>query len=743
MPGAKIQPNNPANDPELKPVKGHSKFKPNLSLYKTHTFGLIEPHYAGEVVPDDKNYSYRSGADVDTLSLKAPVMTPMKMSKDTFFVPLRAILPNNADLITTNPLTGDDIVPEAVNSVLYLNRMGSYSNHLIQELLADFNSALKGYTRGSTSTAVGTHLRYVTNLLGRTLQMYSYASPFLSYGSLAQSLGYNFAAGFQGLCREDGRYLDFDETLEVVFSHLVSLLKSFEVTFYEPSLTTVTTVNNKTILRRVSLDSSEDVLNGSLQSVLCFRSLLELLQQGAVIQCITVKPADLRNPGSSVEEFPYSELGFDDSRTIQTHNYAFSSLSGDSVPKEYYFNLQRLIAYQLACVAFYTDDAVDYVYSAKLWHQNMLSLARTVIGSNEDRYRLFYELNGVAMMFDSVSGNVIRYMYESIAATGWAPVWLNSNPLVGDDTFCGFGTNAQFTPAQYFAWQYINNIFGYQRSLRYRDYFVGSRKYPLAVGDVNVAVNSNQVDVVDITRNIQMQRFLNQVNRVGRRIREYSAGIFGVAPRKEVDDVIYLSHVDLNIGAEETSNTGSAQLTDAQTITSKLRKSGSNFVFSSDFNEFGIVIGVTYFDVIRPYIDGADRTLHHIDRFDMFNPYMQHIGDQPVSTTEIAPVRVDTFGYKLRYSEYKQRTDRIAGGFKSFLPGFAFPTDVINLMNPLADQPSILEISPDFIRSRPHEFDKFFVSLTHYTPAGYFHFIIRHDNEVTILRPMEAAPSIL
>ena len=141
MPGAKIQANNPANDPDLKPVKGYSHFKPNMSLYKTHRFGMYEPHFALEVVPGDKKISYRSGSDIDTQNLKAPLMTPVKMSKDTFFVPVRALLPHNADLLTTNPLTGEDIVPEKVNCVLQANKSTGAN---LKQLIGQIGSL--GYT---------------------------------------------------------------------------------------------------------------------------------------------------------------------------------------------------------------------------------------------------------------------------------------------------------------------------------------------------------------------------------------------------------------------------------------------------------------------------------------------------------------------------------------------------------------------------------------------------------------------
>lgn len=738
MPGAKLQANNPANDPDLKPVKGHSKFKPTMSLYKTHRYGMIEPHFALEVVPDDKSVSYRSGSDIDTQNLKAPLMTPVKMNKDTFFVPLRAILPHNADLLVTNPLTGDDVVPENVNCCID----GYYEfNSFITSLNARLYRSLKGNpsaTQTQTYTSVNA---FHAHLLHLACILYQVGSPLLSYGSLAQSLGYNFAALYRGFYKAGSNvtYMNFDETLDVIFSYLKSSVTSFNCLLMTPTINSSGSISYDSKSVSVGMSYSRNSLSNS-SADLTFRSFLELLEQGAYPVKIEYCWVDSSNTNIA---FPASDYGVDFTNASAFTTWNVNFFQAPTGLKRYH-NLSRLVAYQLACASFYTDDAVDYVYTSKLWHQNMNSIACKVMGSSNWSNESRYMMNGVSMEYDSVSGHILSWMLNYVGTytiSQLMPDASGTDFASSKSEVSGYSSKSKYI----LAIEYYLNIFGYQRSLRYRDYFVGSRTAPLAVGNVTVAVNNSTVDVVDVTKNIQMQRFLNQVNRIGRRIKEYSAGIFGVAPRSETDEPIFLSHVSVQIGAEETANTGAAQLTDAQTTTSKLRKDTSAFIFSSDFNEYGVVIGVTTFDAVRPLPDAADRQLFHIDRFDMFNPFMQHVGDQDVPSYEISPGTFDPFGYKLRYSEYKQRTDRVAGAFagESYLPGFAFVTDVNDLGNPLATYPGLPHISPDFIRIKPHEFDKFFNILPYDSLAGYFHFIIRHDNEVDALRPMEAAPSIL
>lgn len=735
MPGAITQANNPANDPDLKPVKGHSKFKPNMSLYKTHRYGMIEPHFALEVVPDDKKVSYRSGSDVDTQNLKAPLMTPVKMNKDTFFVPLRAILPHNADLLITNPLTGQDIIPENVNCVL--------DPTILNDLVTEVGKQLVRIVQGratSAPTPYADSYAFFSHSILRILSAYQLGSPLLSYGSLAQSLGYNFAACYYGFRRENGTYMTFDESMDVLFRYIRDKVTEFTVEVTDIEITGTNSANWVTHTLGVDVRANENDIRSS-RNIVTLRSLLELVEQGAIVTKVYgVKLV----AGTTDIAFPLSSYGLINDPLMFT---CFNIIYTQSLTDTRYYNLSRLAAYQILCASFYTDDAVDYVYTAKLWHQNMKALhfLAMSVGMVSTAY---YNLNGVTMEYDSVSGAImsdtlnyliyyhIQKFFGKVIEDALDPTYSYAEVEID-----GAGIDKGAVGCV----EYYLNLFGYQRSLRYRDYFVGSRVAPLAVGDVSVAVNNNVVDVVDVTKNIQMQRFLNQVNRIGRRIKEYSAGIFGVTPRTETDEPIYLSSVTVTIGAEETSNTGEAQLNQAQTTTSKLRKDTSSFIFSSDFNEYGVVIGVTTFDAVRPLPDALDKQLLHVDRFDMFNPFMQHVGDQDVAGVEIHPVTYNPFGYKLRYSEYKQRTDRIAGGFSgSYLPGFCFATDANDLGNPLSNDPlGALHISPDFIRIKPHEFDKFFNVLPYDSLAGYFHFIIRHDNEVDALRPMEAAPSIL
>lgn len=704
---ATIVQKNPANDPDRKPVKNRSSFKPNRSLYTTHKFGLNSPILGFETTEGDR-VSIRVKTDLDTLNMAAPVMTPLRMSKDYFFAPLRAILPHNAELLITNPLTGQDVNPDNVNCIIGKGNLNNY----ISSLLSNINSNISNASAAADGATSAKHL------IRALVAALAYGDPILSTGSLLQNLGCSTSvlaywsdisdsANFNG-------YRSWDSYVEKLCDTILAHVDQFQVNYATFNPVNPVTVPYPDVTNVVTVDcrlGSTEAIDGWSKRI-SFRRFLEEVRQGMLVYQIQTPILLDDDPDSA-----FSLLMADGSPV---------RVNARSVQED--INIGRLVAYQLACASFYTDDAVDYVYSAKLWHQNMRSCAFFALNGSMTYFQ--YLLNGVLQEYDSVSGQVLNNIIVQATEKFEAAATISD----------GYIYSTSYYRYAFWFQAYINNLFGYTRSLKFRDYFCGSKKRPMAVGDVNVTVNSGSFSVVDVTKNIQMQRFLNQVNRVGRKFNEYVQGIFGVTPTKDPTEVIFLGSTSEYIGSEETNNTAADMMTEAQTTRSKMRRSSSQFAFEGQFNEPGVVIGIVNFDVARPYTTATDRAFFHHDRFDMFNPYLQHIGDQEVKGAEIMLTQADNVGYQLRYAEYKQAVDHAAGGFVGFLPGYAFLNDPVTLRS--YEQDNII-LSPDFIRARPTELDRFFNVMSHYSEAGYFHFICRHDISIDAVRPMEAAPSIL
>ena len=382
--------------------------------------------------------------------------------------------------------------------------------------------------------------------------------------------------------------------------------------------------------------------------------------------------------------------------------YIGSGLSSPDV------DLRRLHAYNIACAHFYSNDHIDYIYTAELYRQNQRSFFRQLSFDSS----MFFQMNGVNYEYDALSGHAVNLILSGRDSTA-VTIYLS----------------------------YFANIFNFNRSLRFMDYFTGSRAFPLAVGNTEVPVVGNNVSVIDITKGIQRQRFLNAVNRSGSKFESYIKNLFGVRPAYDYHNPFFVGHTSDDVKASETENTGSAQFSDVDdlntaqnSVTSKMFSQSSKYAFNFDSDRDSVLVGITYFDIPRFYPFGVSRMQQHVDRFDSFIPQAQFIGDQEVRATELGALTDGNFGYQTRYQEYKMRIPYCFGGVRKYLKTWSF-------LFPAHSYGS--QVSPDFIRSIESEFDKFYLSLTGYSLASYFHFIVLSNNEVSSSRPMVKSPSIL
>lgn len=545
---------NPVNDPTGKKVNTHSTFRPNYSMYQGAVFGLNTPVYAAGTTDGDK-FSVRIAQDIDTLSLKAPSMTPLRKNIDHFFVPLRAILPINAERLLTPPLFGDDVDASKVNSVV---DFGSFYTSL-EALITYFLSG-----------GVGINGQSFANYFVSVFQRIQFLNLLLSENSLLKNLGYSLS-DLVRFSRQDtsGRILKdvtWDELVESVFDYIRSVMATAEAGGTYPVITIQYynwTMNSNGYSYSANHKTVSYSLNGSSQYG--YRSFNELVYDicfgERLVNTITLS-------GISSTDFTLTQF--------YKYNFGTDNIAHVTTTVQHDVNLLRLCAYQIACAEFYTSDKVDDIYSGQLYIQSQKQWTMAQYSGANERC---FGLNGCQYEYDVLSGYMITKMLNGVLSTlssGATPSWSSSY-------WC--------------SWCYVQSLFGYTRSLRYQDYFVGSRQYPMAIGDTDIQVNSGVVDVVDVTRSIQMQRFLNQVNRVGRKFNEYFKGIFNNAPSRDMHDPIFLGHVSDTVGASEVTNTGTAQVTVPQSKTSNYRSNSNRYMFEASFSEPGIVIGIMNFDI--------------------------------------------------------------------------------------------------------------------------------------------------
>ena len=654
-------------------VKGTSVPHSNFNLDKprglTPRFGVNTPFYVLEVVPDDGPIKIRPVCDTRSYTLKAPMFGKIKKHVSFYQVPLQSILPFNWDKIVKNPSRGTDVsgssqapgvVPclDGVNTVV-----GSFLTHISTRLVDDYNYLKDNY---SNSSPIATYIKAVYQFIVRW-------EMFFSSGCLLSYLGvhYHDSVRFVNADNQDSNtvYYSFDRLCEV----LLTSIANYRV-------------------KVVDDDGSSSIPFGS--GVSHVRKILEFMRthHGPYV--------------FSVDGYSGSQPNFFDISDI----YFESRVSDYSEP----LNYGRCCAYQIVNSHYFTNDKVDYIYTADLYRQYI--------------YSLLYSIGYQNYQFDF---NGVKTSYDYLSAKYFSQVLQDSE---GESFDSEFFWNSLFP--------YFNAIFGFNLSLRYMDYFVGSRPRNLAIGDTSVSVNNNTVQVVDVTKNIVKQRFLNAVARVGQSIEDYSKQIFHKSTSYDWHNPKYLFSFDVDIFNSEIENTADAQMSNPNSVTSVLRGSFGNYEFTVDIDRHSFLIGIEYFDFERFYFTTQERNTMAIDRFDMFIPELQYVGDQELRRSELLAgcEKELPFAYQLRDMQFKQSFPDCCGGFVGFLPGWLMTYNPFEMSS--RDYREI-QISPDFIRSKPTELDDFYLSLTNVSLGGYFHFIELWDIKVSANRPMAYSPEIL
>lgn len=395
-----------------------------------------------------------------------------------------------------------------------------------------------------------------------------------------------------------------------------------------------------------------------------------------------------------------------DIENVTTSTYVITT---DSEP----YNYGRCCAYQLVNAHFFTNGKIDYINTADLYRQFVGHFI-------SDNYSIdTFDYNGVSTQYDFLSGHYVSSLLLSF-----------------------FDSSYNYNSYYSIYYPFLTAIFGFNYSLRYMDYFVGSRPKNLAVGDTTIRVDNNQVQVVDVTKNIVKQRFLNAVARVSSTIEEYSNKILGKRLEYDYHNPKYLFSFDANVFTSEVENTGTAQVTDENSVTAVMRGNFKNHQFTFSVDRHSYVILIEYTDFARFYYTTQDRKTMAIDRFDMFVPELQYVGDQELRRSELlaGANKEMPFAYTLRDMQFKQEVDECSGGFIDFLPGWLFKYNPFERYEGDLNQ---LVISPEFIRSQPTELDDFYLKLSNMSLAGYFHFIEMWDIKISANRPMAYAPQIL
>lgn len=614
----------------------------------------------------------KSSFELRSLALKSPKMTPLYMKRAYFEVKHNAILPRTFQYIYKNPVQGDDVPDDAYCNYQAVNGI-TFTQALINKIVTDLVPSV--IDDGSSDGFI----RLIRSLL--------VIEAVYSNGSLLASLG----CPLNGYAVGQSDDFVFDKSISDLWVRLLSpIVRPGDVrstlVFIFPDLPQYINADSQSNSYAVSDVPIDGVATVSLNR------MLELLRSYTPSLVYYLNPDNITwnlndNPG--VNDISEGKS------PISTASYYLPPMGLD---------ISRLAAYQLACAEWYTNDKVDYIYNADLWRKSMDFFVRQVV---HEVY--FFEYNNIAVMYDALSRKNFEAMQFSV------------DPYSDDYDFY---------------LDFLSNLFFFNRSLKFEDYFSGARTQPLAVGENRITDSDDPLEVV---RGIQITRFLNAVNRAGVD-EDYLAQIYGTLEAPDDTRPKWIATYDDRIDSFEVNNTAQ----DQGKMTTALRS------FSSEDHSYtavqiegypSIIIGLYSFEMPRLYVQAIDRDFFVQDRFDMFNPYFQYDGDQKIYRSELFPIVGDaedaSFAYTGRDNHRKTRFGRATGGFVRNLPSWSFNVDDSQSGVPFS------HLNPEYILSSASEFDRFFAGFADNALDGYFHFIISFVNTCNAVRPMEFAPAIL
>lgn len=669
---------NSINDVSSHNRLSHNTFDFSYHFYNTERYGDVTPFYVAEGVSGDKN-PLRSSHVLKSFATKSPLMTGLSKKKGYFAVPYKAILPNNYSKVFVQPKKGDD-VPSTLNTVF-------------ESPWTAMNLNMRLY--------FGDIVNLVTDYQSfeRFLKCFFALEMFFSHGSLLNILGYKIARNFYVESNAFGVDTpDQKKSFDWLFDNrFAAFFDEMEIMISVPSIGEDVTDGSNYFRNYVRATSAPNTQ--PLGIYVTKHRLIEIMRDNPDFQVVYID-------GYSEEN------GMPENVTNLLTDFAsyfpFAYIINNFAP----LNYARLAAYQIAHRVFFSNDDIDNIYTAELYRQNLMALYFSFAGTNT---LPVVSVNGVNVFADVLSGAVVskiigRLFQKTISYDSWFPAYL-----------------------------FLHELFAIQKSLRFGDYFLGSRLEPLAVGDVNAPVTNSNVSAIDTTRSIQMQRFLNFVNKIPSQLSGYIKKMFGVEPAVDLTEPSYIAVSKCDVSGFEVENTTSD---DQGNIVLNLVSNDSSFAFEVDIADPSIIIGVTWYEMPRIYSSIIERQMLHEDRMDMFQPMLQYLGDQDVKACEY-DARLsykEPFAYTLRNMEYKQRVHQASGGFVESLPSWSNVIDNNDVEN---TEMTLDRLDAYLLRSRNYEFNRFFSSLAGYSLGTYFHFIVKYNNENNLTRPMAVSPQIL
>lgn len=655
--------------------KTHNPFDRTHTFFTTEEYGSYNPFYIEEVTGGD--YApVNPRCEVRSESFNTPLMTPIKKAYDLFYVPFFSILPRTWEYIYTNPTQGDDVPDDAF---CYIPNFKEVLGNLI-------NNWIYAIFHNSVANSFQDTVKVFT-------QFIFFFEMFCSTGSLLFRMKYKLSPS---VSISDGTYVGHHTADAYIDYALSSLANCVAVTLNYGTSTARTFYFNEDTVSVGAYDNLSKVTKGELISILR-------------------QSYSMPNTNVFTSLTKADEVLFDDIIDLLDVNFYFGSF-GTSEDDAYNYNFAPQIAYNLAVAQYYNNPSVDYIYSAELYSQAIFGL---MIDNNVIQLEdLTFTRNGHTVYYDIFSGHFIQKLFAH------ATNYFYTTPTL----------NATYKSLV----SIFTNIWSIQNTLKYGDYFVGSKPRALAIGDTKIAVNNGAVEAVDVARQLLMTKYLHACNKLSQDFEEQYETMTGQQVPPDFHYPHFIQHSEQNISGYEVSNTTSENLGNQVT---RMNSTGDGVSATISIDLPGYVLGISSFYMPRTYCRTKDRMYFRSNRFDFFQQMLQNLGDQEVFQMERDDYTSGTFGYQGRNEEYKQTYNHAAGAFCDILRSWAYIADDAESLGYKLDRG--LTISPEYIRCNPAEFDRFLPVTPYYSLGHKFHFICRYDINQTFNRQMIPSPTIL
>lgn len=655
--------------------KTHNPFDRTHTFFTTEEYGSYNPFYIEEVTGGD--YApINPRCEVRSESFNTPLMTPVKKAYDLFYVPFFAILPRTWEYIYTNPTQGDDVPDDAF---CYIPNFRDTLSNLL-------NTWISSIFRNSASNSFQDTLKVFT-------QFIFFFEMFCSTGSLLFRMKYKLNPS---VFVSEGTHVGSYTADAFIDSALSALANCVAVTLNYGTGTSRTYYFNENTVKSGTYNVLFKVTKGELISILR--------------QSYSMPNTNVFTSLSKTDE-----TIFDSIVDILRAQFDFGPL-GSSEEDAYNYNFAPQIAYNLAVAQYYNNPSVDYIYSAELYSQAIFGL---MIDNNVIQLQdLTFTRNGHTVYYDIFSGHFIQKLFA------YATTYFSTTPTL-NSTYKSLVS-------------IFTNIWSIQNTLKYGDYFVGSKPRALAIGDTKISVNNGAVEAVDVARQLLMTKYLHACNKLSQDFEEQYETMTGQQVPPDFHYPHFIQHSEQNISGYEVSNTTSENLGNQIT---RMNSTGDGVSATISIDLPGYVLGISSFYMPRTYCRTKDRMYFRSNRFDFFQQMLQNLGDQEVFQMERDDYAIGTFGYQGRNEEYKQTYNHAAGAFCDILRSWAYIADDSESLGYKLDRG--LMISPEYIRCNPAEFDRFLPVTPYYSLGHKFHFICRYDINQTFNRQMIPSPTIL